>query len=330
MDERRRPEPRPELRALRPAVHGGDAPPGVLDFSTGVSPLPPPPALLGALAAADVTRYPHPTALPLRQAIARHHGVDADCVVAGAGSVELIWALARAFGGPGRRVAYLRPAFAEYAQAALASGAAVDAVDELGDARVAQAALTFVARPGNPTLSVPDLAPARARLLVVDEAYQPLCDDVPAVMSSPTVAVLRSLTKLFALPGLRLGYLLASAEVAQAVQAALPPWNVSQPAIAVGVAALALDAAPVRDALARLRRCLTADLRTVGVRVVAERGSLVQVEVDDAGATAAALLERGCRVRDCSSFGLPRHLRLGVRPEAEQERLVAAWQELRR
>ena len=69
MPEPRLPVPRGELRDLRPAVHGGDAPAGVIDFSTGVSPLPPPPALLAAIRAADVTRYPHPTALPLRQAI---------------------------------------------------------------------------------------------------------------------------------------------------------------------------------------------------------------------------------------------------------------------
>src|SRR5262249_53441033 len=113
------PEPRPELRDLAPAVHGGDAPPGVLDFSTGVSPLPPPPAVR----AADVPRYPHPTARPLCEAVAAHHGVAPECVVAGAGSVELIWALARAFGGPGRRVAWVAPGFGEYAQAGRASGA---------------------------------------------------------------------------------------------------------------------------------------------------------------------------------------------------------------
>ena len=69
------PEPRLEARAL-PTVHGGDAPAGVLDCSTGVSPLPPPAPVLAALRAADVTRYPHPTALPLRRAIAARHAVD--------------------------------------------------------------------------------------------------------------------------------------------------------------------------------------------------------------------------------------------------------------
>jgi len=313
-------EPRRELADLLPAVHGGDAPAGVLDCSTGVSPLPPPPSVMAAWRAADVTRYPHPTALPLRQAIAARHGVAADEVVVGAGSCELIWALARAFGGAGRRVGWVAPAFGEYAQAARASGAETMAVD-------ADAAcdLLFVARPGNPTLAVPAIEGARAALVVVDEAYQPLCDGVPAASPSGNVAVLRSLTKVFALPGLRLGYLLASPPVARAVQAALPPWNVSQPAIAAGLAAVAEPTEPVRAAVAGLRARLVARLAAIGVVPVAAGGTFVVADVGDARAFAERMLARGVRVRDCKSFGLPRLVRVGVRGDAEQARLVEAW-----
>lgn len=323
------PEPRRELRDLPPAVHGGDAAPDMVDFSTGVSPLPPPPAVLAALRAADVTRYPHPTALPLRRAIAARHGVDPDAVVVGAGSVELIWALARAFGGPGRRVAWVAPAFAEYAQAARASGAVARAVRTVFDPPVAAADLVFVARPANPTLAVHEVAGARARLLVVDEAYQPLCDGCSAVAPSPNVAVLRSLTKVFALPGLRLGYLVAAPAVAQAVRAALPPWNVSQPAIAAGLAAIDLPTAPVRQAVRALRERLVARLGALGVAPCAAAATFVLVDVGDARAFTAAMAAAGIRVRDCTSFGLPACVRLGVRDDADQERLVAAWRKVR-
>jgi histidinol-phosphate/aromatic aminotransferase/cobyric acid decarboxylase-like protein len=319
------PSPRPELRALAAAVHGGDAPDGVVDCSTGVSPLPPPAALLAAIAAADVTRYPHPTALPLRRAIAAAHAVDVECVVAGAGSVELIWALARAFGGPGRRVGYVVPAFAEYAQAARASGAEVLAVADVADPRLGAVDLAFVARPGNPTLAVPSLRDCAAPLLVVDEAYQPLCDAIAPTLPSPHVAVLRSLTKLFALPGLRLGYLLAPPDVAAAVRASLPPWNVSQPASAAGLAALKEPTAPVRVAIATLRRRLVTRLTALSARIVAADGTFVVVDVGDATAFTAALLGHGARVRDCSSFGLPTLVRVGVRGDDEQARLELAW-----
>jgi len=122
------PDPRPELAALPPAIHGGAHPPSVLDFSTGVSPLPTPPAILAAARDADLARYPHPTAAPLRAALAELHGVSPAEVVAGAGSIELIWALARAFAGPGRRGVVLAPAFGEYERALAASGARVDLV----------------------------------------------------------------------------------------------------------------------------------------------------------------------------------------------------------
>src|SRR4051812_34096235 len=110
-----RPEPRPEFRDLAPAVHGGDAPQGVRDFSTGVSPLAPPSSVLAALRNTDVTRYPHPTALPLREALAAAHGCSPEEIVAGAGAVELIWALARAFAGIARHAVVFGPAFGEYA-----------------------------------------------------------------------------------------------------------------------------------------------------------------------------------------------------------------------
>ncbi|HXU70207.1 MAG TPA: aminotransferase class I/II-fold pyridoxal phosphate-dependent enzyme [Polyangia bacterium] len=314
-------EPRREFVELPPAVHGGDAPPGVVEFSTGVSPLPPPPSVMAAWRAADVTRYPHPTALPLREAVAARHGVTPDAVVVGAGSVELVWALARVFGGAGRRVGYVAPAFGEYAQAARASGAAVAAV-----AVDAECDLLFVARPGNPTLAVPSIEGARAALVAVDEAYQPLCDDVPPTAPSERVCVLRSLTKIFALPGLRLGYLLATPPVARAVQAALPPWNVSQPAIAAGLAALAEPIEPVRARIAELRGRMIARLAANGIAPVAAGGSFVVVDVGDAARFAAGMLARGVRVRDCTSFGLPAYVRLGVRGEDEVSRLVAAWQ----
>jgi histidinol-phosphate/aromatic aminotransferase/cobyric acid decarboxylase-like protein len=318
------PEPRREFAELPAAVHGGDAPAGTIDFSTGVSPLPPPPSLMAAWRGADVTRYPHPTALPLREAIAACHSVDADAVAVGAGSVELVWALARAFGGAGRRVGFVAPAFGEYAQAGLASGAvtAAVAVDDPCD-------LLFVARPGNPLSSAPSIEAARAALVVVDEAYQPLCDGVTPTAPSERVAVLRSLTKVFALPGLRLGYLVASRVVARAVRAALPPWNVSAPAIAAGLAALAEPTAPVRAAVADLRAAMIARLAAIGVRPVVAGGTFVVVDVGDARGFTARMLARGVRVRDCASFGLPAYVRLGVRGDEDVSRLVAAWQATR-
>ncbi len=340
------PSPRPELRGLVPVSHGGDASPGVLDFSTGVSPLAPPAAVCEALRAADVTRYPHPTALPFRERVAVAHGVAPEEVAAGAGSTELIWAAARAFGGVGRSVLVLGPAFGEYAQAARASGANVTELSCLrrpwrleaieAAAQRASPSLVFVGRPNNPSLHVLDTAVIAGlakclpdALVVVDEAYLPMFDGVAPMAFSPSVAILRSLTKAFALPGLRLGYLVGSPPIAQAMRSALPPWNVSAGASAAGIAALAENEALVtgRAEVGRLRRALCARLAAAGAHIEAAGGPFVLCRVPSAARFARSLLARGVRVRDCTSFGLPEHVRVGARPESEQEILARAWRQ---
>lgn len=341
-----RPLPRPELLDLPPAPHGGDAGHGLVDFSTGVCPLPPPESVLAALRSADVTRYPHPSALPLREAAARAHDVSPDAIVAGNGSAELLWALARAFVGPGRKALVLTPAFGEYAQAVRASGGKLatleaegppfqwDAARLLAALDVHHPSLVFVGRPSNPCLSLlpyPTLAKAaRAHpgtLFAVDEAYLPLFPGEEGLTPGPNVALVRSLTKVLALPGVRLGYLVASPDVARVVRAALPPWNVSAPALAAGLAALAVlpSVLPeIQAEVTRLRTLQSVLLTSMGARVDAEGGTFLLVRVDDAPGFTRRMADAGVRVRDATSLGLPRHLRLGVRLEAEHPRLREA------
>jgi histidinol-phosphate aminotransferase len=346
------PEPRSEFRDLGAPVHGGDAAPGVIDFSTGISPLPPPAEILEAAREADPTRYPHPTALPFRAAAAALHGVPPEQVVAGAGSVELIWALARVFAGVGRTGVVVAPAFGEYERALRASAASVRIVTmaaprfELDVAMLTRAlaedggdaALVFVCRPSNPCLTtaraadlyeVASLWPRS--LFVVDEAYQPLFEDGPGLAPTSNIVVLRSLTKLFALPGLRIGYLLAAPEVACAVQAALPPWNVSSPAQAAGVMAATLApsrAHAARERIAWLRGAMANALAGVAGPPSQSGGTFLLYDLRGSGAggrLTQGLLEHGIRVRHCASFGLPEYVRLGVRPEPDQLALVRAW-----
>ncbi|WP_158501521.1 histidinol-phosphate transaminase [Vitiosangium sp. GDMCC 1.1324] len=344
------PTPRPELQHLELTPHGGDAAPGCVDFSTGVSPLPPPEGVLEAFRAADVRRYPHPTALPLRDPLAGLHGMPLDGVVVGNGSVELIWALARAFAGPGRSAVVLAPAFGEYAQAVRASGASVEVLAAQGPPfewslevllatlRRQRPSLLFVCRPSNPCLAVLPMEAVRAAaaaspetLVVVDEAYLPLFEGVQPVHPGGNVVVLRSLTKVFALPGLRLGYLLGEPQLLRAVQASLPPWNVSAPALAAGRVALEclgqVDA--VRAEVARLRAAQESALVEAGARVDATGGTFLLCRVSSARTFAAAAVHAGIRVRDCTSLGLPHHIRVGVRPEADHPLLRAAWRRVR-
>jgi histidinol-phosphate/aromatic aminotransferase/cobyric acid decarboxylase-like protein len=345
------PEPRRELLALRPATHGGAAEPGQLDFSTGISPFAPPPEILEAARDADPTRYPHATALPFRDAVAALHDLDADRVVGGAGSVELIWALARAFAGPGRKGLVVTPAFGEYEQALRASGADVVTVRMTAPAFVLSMAaldialadhapaIAFVCRPSNPCLTrapADELAALARRwpdtLFVVDEAYQPLFEppfgEDARLTPATNVAILRSMTKVFALAGPRLGYLLASSDVARAVQSVLPPWNVSSAAQAAGIVAARLlptHAGPIRARVATVRASLAEALSPVAGRPAHGGGTFLLYDVGDADALCARLRARGVAVRSCASFSLPAHVRVGVRLEPDHAALARAW-----
>jgi len=136
------------------------------------------------------------------------------------------------------------------------------------------------------------------------------------------------MTKVCALPGLRLGWLTADRDVASAVQAALPPWNVSSPAQAAGVVAAQLlptHAAPIRARIGVLRAALTARLASIAGSPARAGGPFLLYQHDQAAALAEGMRRRGVLVRHGASFGLPLHLRIGMRDETDQDALVEAW-----
>jgi histidinol-phosphate/aromatic aminotransferase/cobyric acid decarboxylase-like protein len=138
--------------------------------------------------------------------------------------------------------------------------------------------------------------------------------------------LLRSMTKQYGLPGLRLGYAVASPAVIRELAAWQPTWSVSAPAQAAGLAALADHdhVAAGRQAVAEARAYLIPQLEGLGYRCLPSVASFWLVEVGDASGLRQRLLRQGILVRDCTSFGLPAHIRLAARPTPECARLIAA------
>jgi cobalamin biosynthetic protein CobC len=241
---------------MKPALlHGGnlvaarqqfpDAPEPFIDLSTGINPysypLPPLPPDLFA-------RLPEPAALDRLAAIAaRAYGAPLpDCVVAAPGT-QILLAPVAALVPPGR-AAVLGPTYGEFARAAALAGHNVAEVQDIG--QLHDADLAIVANPNNPDGRVfkkrelLDLAEARGRrgLLVIDEAFMdvgPADASFGGEVARHNIVVLRSFGKFFGLAGLRLGFALARPEIAVRLAAALGPWTVSGPAIAIGEVALA-------------------------------------------------------------------------------------------
>jgi histidinol-phosphate aminotransferase len=349
--------PRAHVETLAPVYHGsiGDAELAalglrreeVVDFSVNANPLGPSPAAVAAARAAVWAHYPDDRATALREALARREGVGVEQVVVANGSAELIWLLALAFVDPGDAALVVGPTFGEYARAVRVAGGvvhewraraeddfAVDVDAVVAAAVEARARLLFLCNPNNPTgvlLPFEEIeALARAlpeTLLALDEAYVPFVDEPVRSNALGGAVLLRSLTKDQAMAGLRLGYALAPAPIADALDRVRPPWSVNAVAQAAGLAAIAdgEHLARAREEVGRARAYVTRALRDLGLRVVPSAANYVLVEVGNGAAARAELLSRGIVVRDCASFGLPSFVRIGLRTLPECERLVAAF-----
>ena len=173
-------------------------------------------------------------------------------------------------------------------------------------------------------------------LLVVDEAYINLAErhveaDIVALAARhPSVIALRSMTKDYALTALRLGYAVASPTVIARLLALQPDWSVNGLAQAAGVVALTdVDYLPrARAAVAASLRCVMSGLHTLGIYCYPAAANFVLAQVGDAAGLRDHLARRGLFVRDCTSFGLPDCIRIGLRPVDDCQRLVDAISEL--
>ncbi|HEX3694053.1 MAG TPA: histidinol-phosphate transaminase [Polyangia bacterium] len=321
----------------------------LIDFSVNLNPYGPAPAMVQAIRSATVDVYPDPTALPAREALARSCAVSPDQIVLGNGAAELLWTLARVLAGPGRTVVIVEPTFSEFRAAAKMAGATVvewRAPPETGFAfdvdaiaqsvRACAARALYLCSPNNPTGSIARASEVSAlaaalpdRHLILDQAFLSLSEHYSdgAVRLPANVVRVRSLTKEHTIPGVRVGYLLATPALAAAVEASRPPWTTSAAAQAAALASVSLTSF-VDDSRRRLlndRRELVVDLDAAGLSSAPTATTFCLVSVPSGARLRESLLVRHrILVRDCASFGMPSYIRLAARPAAERARLVAA------
>ena len=320
---------------LRP-IHGGtdEGPEPLYDFSTNANALGPNPVALAYPRRADPSRYPDPLYRRLRRALAEAHGVSPEQVAVGTGTSELIHRLARwtYLRGP---ILLLPPTFGEYARAARAldlplwEAESPEAFLEL----LPKSSLAFLCVPNNPTGEVyPFLEEAARRAggaLVLDLAYYDLMEFPPPLPQ--TAFRLYSPNKAHGLTGVRAGYLLAPLDLTH-FQNLAPSWPLS----VYGEAFLHAHLDPEARAwlegskreLFRLRGLLAEGLRGLGLEVRESPANFLMVRVGRATEVARALRERGIRVRDCTSFGLPEWLRLSAQREEAIRALLLALEEV--
>ena len=325
----------------------------VIDFSVNSNPFGPSPAVLAAVRALDISIYPDRNCLRLRESLAEWNQVGIDSILAGNGSAELIWMIAQALLKAGDAVVVAAPTFGEYQRAATALGAHVISVSAqppqfkvdlkkvLKAATVQQARLVFLCNPNNPTGQfIPDAEITALEqslppdcLLVLDEAYRAFVPGItlPHPFGDKTI-LLRSMTKDFALAGLRLGYAIARSAIITELTRFQPTWSVNSLAQAAGSAALK-ELPYYRDTWQRLQEIKTGLFSTLAAEnydVFAADVHFAIIRTNDAARKVRGqLLNRSILVRDCASFGLSQHIRISARLPEQNQRLINAFAEVR-
>lgn len=329
----------------------------VLDFSANINPLGPP-SWFRPLISRELERlvhYPDPDCTGVIRAFCKCWEVSPDEVIFGNGSTELLYIIPRAFAK--KRAVVTAPAYVDYDSACAQAGMAVEkwllreqegfALNITGlEKFVKDGDLVFIGQPNNPTglfSRTEDLREIARRhpkaIFVVDEAFADFVEGMDRLVRErpANIIVLGSMTKFYAIPGLRLGFAAGAPQLVTKLRGFLPPWTVNSLAQAAGEAAL-LDngyGEETRAYVKAARQALAAGLGKIpGLTVYPGEANFLLVRIDrsrlDAVEMSERLIRKGIAIRVCSNFeGLDsRFFRVAVRTEEENERLCVALEEV--
>jgi histidinol-phosphate aminotransferase len=310
--------------------------------------------------AAFAFRYAQAGNPRLVAAIAARHGLDAAHIVPGNGSDEVIDLLLRVCPTPGvHNVVACEPSFSMYRIQSRLCGVEFRTVPLRGDfhfnwqglleAVDGKTALVFITTPDNPSGYCPSAAEvgAFARslpescLLVIDEAYMDFCGDqaeyslLPRFADFPNLAVLRTFSKSYGLAGIRLGYGILPAPLADAMRSVHMPFSVNILAEAAGIAALGDDVfyKSTLDVVALGRAAVAEELAKLGCRVYPSKANFIMFRLPAGAGISArqafeALLAKGLIIRPLASYGLPDHLRVSIGTEEENRLFIKLLREI--
>ncbi|HYR60510.1 MAG TPA: threonine-phosphate decarboxylase CobD [Nitrospiraceae bacterium] len=331
----------------------------IMDFSASINPLGPPASVLRTIRSAlkQIVHYPDPDCWQLRQELSQQCGVNSDMILVGNGSTELIHLLPRVLGIKSALI--IGPTFEEYAQALMATGSLVqyvharreerfrppvnDVLRELSAKRTRFDAV-FLCNPNNPTGQVmnrpaiyelAEMVERQHGWLIVDEAFIDYCQEqtvVSMLREHPRMVVVRSLTKFYALPGLRIGYLLGASKVVDQLKDRQPPWSVNSLAQEVSCAVLQDYAYAIKSRafMKNERTRFVRGLRSLSsLRVYSSAANFVLIELPAficAGEVTDRLASERLLVRNCSTLpGLTTQMiRVAIRTVKENRRLLTA------
>ena len=338
----------------------------IIDFSASINPLGISDRVKDAIKSKmdSLVHYPDPETKILRQVLAEHHGIDTNSIICGNGSTELIYLLPRAL--KPEKVLIPMPTFSEYERACSLSNASrvtryrLQQKDNYGlktDEFIAAMRgmipgnsslvtrhssrpcnMAFLCNPNNPTgsvlredevLEIADAARSAECMLVIDEAFIdfiPDCSVIEAVAGNPYLIVLRSMTKFYALTGLRIGYGIIPEHLTDQILEFKEPWTVNS--LAQKAALAALQDNDYNDRTVKLMReeriFLENGFNDIGIDFIPSAVNYYLLKINEASSVCRQLKAKGILVRDCSNFhGLDdSYIRIAVKSRPDNLRLI--------
>jgi histidinol-phosphate aminotransferase len=327
----------------------------VIKLASNENPYGPSPKVLKAIEAAarDINRYPDGSCYELRQLIAKRLKVSADQLVFGCGSDEIIVLALRAFVNEGDEVIMAKPSFLVYSIGSTMVGAKLIEVPLQGlrydlvamkKAVTSRTKIVFIGNPDNPSGQYPTKSEVEVFLkdlpgnvlVFFDEAYfefvdaKDYVDTLALLKSRRNIIVTRTFSKLFGLAGLRIGYGIADPQVADFMNRAREPFNVTSIAQAAAIAALKDEAyyKKILKVLEREREVVCAGLELLGLVYSKGATNFIQVRMPRASREVALdLMKKGIIVRDMSAWGLQDYIRVTIGTPAENKRFLKVLKE---
>lgn len=333
---------RQSLRNLPKTIHGGQAwkLEGIEDYSHNLNPFGPPGCISDIVSKAmgSIDHYPDDSSFGFRSAVAKEFCVDPENVIAGSGSSDIIRMFPNTFLSEGDRVVMFRPSFAEYTQQCRIAGAEIDYVPlrpendyridigELEGHLAEGVKALYVCNPNNPTgrvesrdsiLRIVDMCQSKGVLVFLDETLLELVDGYRDITCAlfverySNLLVAGSLTKSFAIPGIRVGFGIAGKPLADEMNKVRMTWNIGIVEQMVGEELISNHMGYVHEAskvLSEESAYVFQKLRDMGFPVTSRSDSFfyfcdISSTGMDSKAFAKRMLEHGIMVRDCSSFG---------------------------
>ena len=336
----------------------------LLDFSANINPFGLSESVRQAILdnVEQIVHYPDASAYELRKRICEYYGIHDRMLMLGNGATELLYLMCHIL--KPQKVIIPVPSFLEYERAALSDGAIIDYfylfehdVFELDFTllaeRVEENSLIFLGNPNNPTGKLLDIEKLTAFLektkdyncsVLVDESFIDFVKDAEQCtcrklcFEYKNLFILHSLTKFFAIPGLRLGFGIFQPWLVEKMQMATDCWNVNSLAQAAGVAAL-FDKEYIKaskKSIIDLRQQLIGLLINVGdIRIFPSVANFLLLDISAMGVTSAEfkqlMSDKGVLIRDCSNYpGLDtRYIRIAVRSSEENKKFVEILKEVK-